>query len=431
MIFVLFFAFATSALLFVLGQSIFSDLADLSRLADGKRALLVSESLTDDVTYRLVFGTFSVDDEELLTMGGVSAWATTTYDSPADIFIVDTTARARSTVRKSWAELSLGAGSAFNYGLQAGTGGIALSNSASVIGNVYANGPVIGQGSATVYGDLVSAGPSGLAKDITATGTIWANTIDGIDAGGDAHFNVQIGNNAQNPVAGTRFTPVINQPTTTFPISTTTIQEWKDAVVDHGTVIAAADPLCSSGTYTINTSMTIGYLKVECDLDIRSTGPGVTVTVDGPVWVEGDIAFLQGPVIRAHPSLGRRSVQFIADNETNRLTSSKIEIRNSTNFFGTGDDRSYILLLSNNESASLGGTEEAIFVGQSANGDVLVYTNDGLVEIGNNIDLRSVTGYRLDIANGSSVTYETGLASLLFTSGPGGGYVLNDWQQGE
>ena len=430
-IFVLFFAFTSSAMMFTLGQSIFSDLADFSKLSQSKQAFLVSEALTEDVVYRRVFGTFSLNMVESLVFAGVTAYSTTTYDSPSDTYFVDTNAEMGNTLRKSSAEMSIGSGSAFNYGLQAGNGGITLSNNSDIFGNIYSNGPVVGAGTATVFGDIVSAGPAGMIATISATGSVYANTIDHIDTDKDAYYNVQIGTNGQNPVGGTRYTPVANQPTTSLPISTTTIQEWKDAITNYGTVITSTDPLCSSGTYTLDISTTIGYLKVECNLDIKKTGSGITITLDGPVWVEGNLSFTQGPTIRVDSSLGRQSVQMIADKPSDRINSSKIEIRNSTNFVGSGDSRSYIMLMSMNESASLGGTVKAIDVAQSASGAVLVYAGEGLVNIGNNIDLREVTGYKINVANGSSVTYEAGLASLLFTSGPGGAYVLNDWQQGE
>lgn len=429
LLFVLFFAFTSSVMMFALNQSIFIDLSDYNRLSGSKQAYLASESIVEDVTYRYVFESFIVSTVESLTLGNVTAYATTTYDSPSDVYEINGQATLNGAVRKAQALLSISGGSSFSYGLQAGTGGITLANNSDIIGNVYSNGPVIGAGSAEVRGDIVSAGPSGLAQDIAATGTIYANTIDGIDAGGDAHYNVQIGSNGQNPVAGTRYTPVTNQPIVNFPISTTTIQEWKDAIIDEGTTIASTDPLCSTGTYTIDTSITIGYLKVECNLDIKKTGSGITVTVDGPVWATGNISFTQGPTIRVDAALGRRSVQFIADNPSNRLTSSRVEVRNSTQFNGSGDARSYIMLLSQNESAALGGTQKAIDVSQSANGSVLVYTDRGLVDIGNGIDLREVTGYKINVAQNSEVIYESGLASLLFTSGPGAGYRLNDWQQ--
>jgi hypothetical protein len=429
LIFVLFFAFTSSAMMFSLNQSIFMDLSDLNQLTRSKQAYLAAESAVDDVVYRRVSGTLSVDNTESVTVGGVIGQATTVYDSFTDEYTITGQATKDTVIRKSEAVMTIGAGSAFNYGLQAGNGGITLSNNSDIFGNIYSNGTVLGAGSAEVFGDIVSAGPSGIAQSITATGTIYANTIDHVTAGGDAYYNVQIGTNAQNPVSGTRHTPAANQPLADLPLSTTTIQGWKDAITDYGTVVAATDPACSSGTYTIDTSMTIGYLKVECNLDIKKKGAGTTVTMDGPVWVTGNLSFSLGPVIQIAPALGRYSVQFIADKPSNRLTSSKIEVRNSTQFNGSGDNRSYIMLLSMNESASLSGVEKAIDVTQSANGDVLVYAANGRIDIGNNIDLREVSGYHINVANGSSVTYESGLASLLFTSGPGGGYTLDDWRQ--
>ncbi len=424
--FVLFFAFTSSVMMFALNQSIFMDLSDLNQISNSKQAYLSAESAVEDVVYRNVFGTFGVNNSESVTIGGVTAVATTVYDSVADEYLIVGSATKGTSVRKAEAILTISAGSAFNYGLQAGNGGITLSNNSDIYGNVYSNGRVLGAGTATLFGDIISAGPTGRVEDITATGSIFANTIDNIDAGLDAHYNVDVGS---SNVAGTRFTPAPNQPVASLPISTTTVQEWKDAIEDYGTTIAASDPACSSGTYTIDTSMTIGYLKVECNLDIRKTGAGITITVDGPIWVMGNLSFSQGPTINAAASIGRRSVQFIVDNPSNRLTSSRIEVRNSTNFNGSGDARSYVMLLSMNESSSLGGLDKAIDVAQSANGDVLVYSGFGLVDIGNNIDLREVTGYQINVANGSSVTYESGLASLLFTSGPGGGYTLADWRQ--
>ena len=435
-LFVLFFAFASSALMFALGQSIFSDLSDFNRLTQAKQAFLTSESLTEDVVYRLVFGTFELDEEESLTLGGVIAYSTTTYDSPADIFLIETQAQLGSVLRKSQAEMSIGAGSSFNYGLQAGNGGIAMDNGSRIIGNVYSNGPVIGANRSDILGDVVSAGPLGLVKDVHATGTVRAHSIDDIETDVAAYYTVDV--HPTEPMAsdipvGERYTPVPDMATTSFPISTTTVQEWKDAIVDHGTVFTAAD--CASqptpGLYVIDISTTIGYLKIECDLDIEETGGDIFITLDGPVWVEGNISFTQGPTIQVDPDLGRRSVQIIADKPSDRITSSQIEIRNSTDFIGSGDSRSYIMLMSLNESASLSGTEAAIDISQSANGSMIAYSDLGLVSIGNGIDLREITGYQIDVAQNTDVYYEEGLASLLFTSGPGGGYLLNDWQQAE
>lgn len=429
LLFVLFFAFISGTLMAVLVKNTALDLTDYNRLLRSKQAFITTDSLVEDVAYRHIFDTHKVNSPEKLTLGKVTAYATTTYNAVSDVYQIDGQSTINNVVRRSQASLSITAGSSFSFGLQSGTGGITLANSSSINGNVYSNGVVVGAGSAQVNGDIVSAGASGNVKTITATGTIYANTIDRITAGKDAYYNTQIGTNAQNPVTGTRYTPASNQPIVSMPISTTTIQQWKDSITTYGTIITAADPLCSSGTYTMDTSITIGYLEIDCNLDIKKKGSGTTITVNGPVWVKGNISFTLGPDIKVDPSLGRRSVQFIADKPSDHINSSVIQVKNSTQFYGSGDYRSYVMLLSMNDSAKNGGTVKAIDVSQSANGSLLVYTNDGLVDIGNGISLKEVTGYKINVAQNSSVSYSSGLASLLFTSGPGGSYKLTDWQQ--
>lgn len=423
LIFILFFTFATTSMMFILGQSIFTDLSDFNRLSSAKRAFLVSESLTEDVAYRLVFETMPLSSTENLTFAGVTAQAVSAYDSSTDIYTVETTAQVGGVVRKSRVKLATGAGTSFNYGLQAGNGGIELSNNSDIYGNVYSNGPVQGSGSAEVSGDIVSAGPTGLIKTIHATGSVYANTIDNVQVDKDAYYNVQVGTNGQNPVLGTRYTPSPNLPPAALPIDATTVQDWKDSIINNGTVIAVGDPACSGGVYKIDTSISIGNVAIECDVIIEKNTTIVTLT--GPIWIKGNLNFKSGPELHVDSSLGRKSVQIIVDKPSDRIGSGKITIENDTDFYGSGDSRSFIMLMSMNNSVS----DPAINVANSANGDVLVYAGEGLVSIANNIDLREVTGYKIKVANGSSVTYEEGLASLLFTSGPGGMYVLDDWEQ--
>lgn len=53
----------------------------------------------------------------------------------------------------------------FNYGIQAGLGGIQMQNSATIIGNVYTNGSIIGGNSAEITGDAIVAGGTALVND--------------------------------------------------------------------------------------------------------------------------------------------------------------------------------------------------------------------------------------------------------------------------
>lgn len=426
LLFVLFFAFATSAMMFVLGQSIFADLSDFNRLSDSKRAFLASESLTEDVVYRHVFGTFSIDNEESLTLAGVSAYSTTTYDSVSDTFTVETEASVGIVIRKSEALLSIGAGSSFNYGLQAGNGGIDLNQGAAVYGNLYSNGQVTGFGSnqSYVYGDIVSAGATGLVSDLHATGTVWAHTIQDSKIEGDAYYMVDGGG---NDIDGAEDSSAADQSPIGFPLSTTTIQKWKDAITDIESVSDPSSVCFGGGPYEIDIDKSIGYTKFECDVEV--TGNNTDLYVTGPIWVEGNLSFNNGPNIHADPDLDRMSVQFIVDNPADRETSSQIIIAQSTSFEGSGDERSFILLFSQNESAALGTGEVAIDIGNSGTGDFLAYAASGTVAIGQNIELTEVTAYQINISNNTDVIYKTGLANMLFTSGPGGSYVLDDWQQ--
>ena len=427
MIFVVFFVFAASSLALLLTRSVFADLRTVNVLSTSKQAYLTAEAQAEDVAFRRIFGFYDVDLVETMDFAGGTAVSSTTEDTFNEETTIVSRADLNGVIRESEIILTLGAGDAFNYGIQAGNGGIDMANSAEVEGNVYSNGPVTGQGSSQIRGDAVSAGPTGLIDSVHATGSVWANTLSDSLVEGDACYNATI---VPSTVNGTRTTPCANKPTSSFPIADETVEEWKDAIEDYGTYIPATDPDCTDdGVYTIDYDTTIGYLKVECDLDIAETGSDIIVTMDGPVWVEGNLTFTQGPEIQVDPSLGRRSTQFIADNESNNITSGQIEIRNTTIFTGTGHPSSIILLLSQNEAAETGGPEEAIGVNQSAIGDVMVYAGHGLIDVRNGISLKEVTAYQLDIGQNSNVIYDEGLQNLLFTSGPGGEYVLTQWRE--
>jgi len=426
---------AVTAILLGLSQGILSDQTTFNRLSESKQAYMAVEALTEDVLYRQVYGTFNWDNTESLTFAGATVFATTTYDMPSDIYTIRGMSFLQRAIRKTELELSITAGTNLAYGLLSGVGGISLANSARVIGDTYANGPIIGPGGANkaeVIGDIVSAGPSGLVADVEVTGSVFADTIEDVIVSGDAYFNNELGTNS---IAGASTTPVVNQATSSFPLSTTTIQEWKDAINNYGTVITASDTRCDPGvtdTYTIDASVSLDpYLRIECNVDIKKTGASTIVTLEGPIWIEGNLSFTQGPTLRVDPALGRRSVQILVDNPNNSTSSSQIEVRNATDFLGSGDSRSYILLWSANESSALGESETAISISQSANGQVIMYAADGLVDISNGIELRAVTGHQIDVAQNSDIIYEAGLSSLLFPAGPGSGYVLTDWQQAE
>ena len=290
-------------------------------------------------------------------------------------------------------------------------------------GDVFSNGQVLGAGNATVYGDIVSAKSNGLISNIHATGSAWAHTISLSQIDKDAYYVSKVG----TIVSGSSYPGSPDQATATFPISDALIQEWKQGITDTGTVIASTSAQCAGGTYMIQSDITLGNVKIDCNLHIKKQGASTKVTLTGPVWINGNLDFSSGPTIIASTSLGILSAVVIVDKPTSSTTAAKISVNQSTDFT-SGDPKSFVLLLSTNRSAELGGIVKAIDVAQSANGKVLLYASHGRIDIGNSISLKEVTAYQIDVNNGATVIYEAGLASLVFKSVVAG-YAITKWQE--
>ena len=208
--------------------------------------------------------------------------------------------------------------------------------------------------------------------------------------------------------------------TSTLPITDEMVDAWKADALAGGLTDCA-----SQGTFIIDSDVTIGPQKYNCDVTIKKNN--TNVVLGGSIWVEGDIIFENAPLISIHPSLGDESVVIVADNPSDSQNSGNILVKNNTAF--AGNTGTFVLLLSQNDSAENGGGNNAIDIDNNILGDVLVYAGHGTIEMENNANLKEVTGYKIIIKNNAQVIYDTGLASLLFTSGPGGGYEIQSWDE--
>lgn len=393
-------------------------------LTESKQSYFLSEAGTEDLTYRITKG-LTYDNNENVVLNGLSSSASVAVNVDGNLEVTGES-DIDSVMRKVKTTLQSGSGALFNYGVQVGTGGIDLDNSSSVRGNVYSNGTIVGSNS-DVYGDIVSAGASGSVNNVNAVGgDIYAHSITNSDAtnvsgnGGDVYYYTNVA--GTNAVVYYPNSP--DQPPSVFPITDEKIAEWETAAAGVA-VISSSDPQCSGGEYEINSNITLGPVKIECDIEIEDD---VTLTVAGTIWVTGKVEFKK-PTIRAAVSLGNKSVAIIADKPSNRTTSSKFEVTNSTDFHGSGTPGSYIMLVSMNNSAEGGGAEKAMDITQSVTGDLLTYAPHGQIYIAQSVTLKEVTGYKIVLRNSSQVVYETGLANLIFDTGPGGGYEIEKWNE--
>lgn len=425
---VVFFLATSLTLTLAIGRGAYDDLARYRTVSLGKVSFYAAEAGIEDAIYRHR-DVRNYSPTENFSFGVADVTVTRTGD--AALYQVTAEGNLNGSVRRSYVELVIGGGVSFGFGLQSGNGGLTLANSSKVYGNVFSNGSVTGSGN-YVYGEVISAGPSGLMNSIHATGSVWAHTITGSTIDGSAYYQSIAG----TLVSGASCTGNPNchpgsadQATRTMPIADELIEEWKATAEAGGTLpLASCSGGLPTGLYIIDTNQTIGPLKIPCNLEISKNG--TVLTLAGPVWVEGNITTQNGPTIQADPSLPEYGAVMIADNESNRTTSSKLTIQGSTGYMGASGD-SYVLMVSMNNSSANGGGEIAMDIDNNTPGserEVIYYAPYGKIMGRNSLLLRGATAHQISLANSAAVYYETGMADPLFT-GSGGGYDISSWRE--
>lgn len=410
---VMFFVVITTAIAIGLSSPVVREYVTARDFEKSKGAYYLSEAGHEDALYRIKTAR-PIGAEEVLILDGNTATTTITNISSTQKSVSSIGDIARNT-RHVKSTLTTSSGASFSFGVQTGNGGIYLENTSSVTGNVYSNGLVDGTGSSVVSGTVVSAGPTGRVEGIHSGGSMYAHTIENSVVGGDAYYQAKTG----TTVTGTSYPGSSDQEASTFPISDAQIAQWEADAQAGGTY---------SSPCTINSETTWSARKVTCsELEISDT-----LTLTGMVWVTGNVQIKnpRGKVV-LHSSLGEQSAGIIADNPSNRTTSSKIVLSQSATFEGSGTPGSYVFLISQNNSAELGGDEKAITIGQTASGDILLYAAHGEVLIAQASALKEVTAHKVRLQNSANVTYTSGLANVLFVGSPSGAWLVNDWKEGE
>ncbi|MEN9912622.1 MAG: hypothetical protein RLY66_30 [Candidatus Parcubacteria bacterium] len=399
--------------LFGIALPIISHHAAAMTMVRSKQSFLLTDSAAGEAIYRLENG-LPLASSQTITLGGASATIATANTSTGKTVTVTTPGNEYE--RNIRIHTAIGTGISFHYGIQSGRGGFVLENTSSVTGNVFSGGTITGS-SNYIYGDAVSTGPTGLITGINVTGSAYAHTLQNSSVGSNAFYTVK----TSTTVGGTSNPNSPDLDDEELPISDEQIAEWEAQAETGGT-----STNCSSGTYTISSSVTLGPLKIPCNLVIRSNGTIVTVT--GPIWVTGNITTQNAPLIRMSSSLGNQNVAIIADNPSDRLSSSRITIGQNTSFQNSGVAGSFVFMISQNNSSENGGSVNAIDMGQGASA-LVAYASHGQISLGQSVSVKEATGYKIVLRNSANVTYDTGLPSVLFSSGPGGGYTIIDWNE--
>ncbi len=265
----------------------------------------------------------------------------------------------------------------------------------------------------------------GLATSVdglTIDGDVYAHEIINSTIEGDAYYQTISG----STVNGNSYPGSPDPPIAALPISDGNIADWKTDALDYG--------ILDSSLCNISIDTTIDGGKLECFAGFNP-GINVTVTLKGTLWVEGNFTLSNNVKFILDSSYGDNSGIIVVDNPGNESTSGQIIIENNNIICGSqglniaedgcaDSNETYILMLSTHS----GLITNAIEVSNNADGAIF-YAHNGTAYIQNNANLKEVTAYKLSLENNASVTYESGLANASFSSGPGGGWNINSWNE--
>lgn len=241
----------------------------------------------------------------------------------------------------------------------------------------------------------------GVATSVTGSnganigGDVHANTLKDLTVGGGVFYQT-----IQNTTAGSFHPGSPDPPSQVMPVSDANIQAWKDQAQ-------------SSGVYTGNITSCQAQLGPGKYVGNISLNNNCTITISDPVWITGDLTLNNGIIFKLNPSYGSSSGVIVVD--------GKINVSNNVKINGSGTAGSFLMVLSTFDSRISGIL--AIEVSNGGNSGIF-YAPTGIAEIENNNHLNELTAWKIEIENGVTIDYDTGLAAAFFTSGPSGSYSL-------
>ena len=233
----------------------------------------------------------------------------------------------------------------------------------------------------------------------TVSGTAQAHTVTAVNSSGNIYCQVGSQNNKA----------CISQPDptyTSFPVSEANITQWE---------VDASTGGVYSGDYSVGyAGATLGPKIINGNLIVSG---GSVLTVSGTIWVKGNLTLNGGSLIKLSPSYGSNDGVILVD--------GTVAISGGGHATGSGTAGSYLMFLSKSTSLT-----SAISI-SGGSGAVIAYAPYGAVSVTGGAALKEATGYKLNVAGGSSITYESGLTNNNFSSGPSGTWNVNSWQEVE
>ncbi len=245
---------------------------------------------------------------------------------------------------------------------------------------------------------------TGVLIGTAGIGDAWASVIKGATVQGGLYCTTGTNNNkACNTSRGSASPQAL-------PYSDANMEAWKNEAASGGTI---------NGNYTVGyAGATLGPKKITGNLTVDGGG---TLVLTGPIWVEGNFTVTGGGKLSLPSTYGKSSETVISD--------GIIKI-NGGGSVGSGTAGSYLFVVSTSKCPNDVGCsgDSAINISGGA-GAIAANAQKGTVELTGGAAINAAVGNRLVINGGSTVTYDQGLASPTFVSGPSGGYGLLKWTE--
>ncbi len=228
-------------------------------------------------------------------------------------------------------------------------------------------------------------------------GDVHANTVENVNIAGNAYYQTLI----TSTVDGSSNPGSADPPPKVFPISDANINEWKQQAETNG--IRNGD--ISSCSLTLDSQKIVGNVNLDS---------GCTVTVKTPIWITGNLTLNSNNILTLDSSYGSTSGAILVDGQ--------ITMNSNNHLNGTGTGSSLLMALSTYNSKTNG--IPAIAVNSNGNTGVY-YASSGIIQPGTGNTFKELTAWKIQLVNHSTIAYETGLSSVLFSSGPSGAYSLS------
>jgi len=363
-----------------------------------RSSFFAAEAGVDDAIYRIKRNK-NVSLSFSLALNGATA-TTTVANLPFNKKEIKSTGNYNNALRGVSSVLSAGTGASFYYGVQVGDGGVSMGNNSVINGNIFSNGDIAGSGQSQsmVSGNAQAAGAHSISNVWVNNGAS-AHSFDRCIVDGIAKYVSAFTNCTASS------TQVLQQDIApqNLPIIQSQIDGWKNEAVGGGT----------QGNTVINNnqSLVLGPKKIAGDLTLNNNA---TLTVSGTLWVTGNISLGNTCSLKLSPTYGNLSGVIITD--------GTVDASNNCSFAGSGTQGSYIMILSTKNSP----LSQVMDISNNSFG-VIFYAANGRVHLNNNSGAKEVTAYGIDMDNNTSITYESGLANMNFSSGPSGGWSIDSW----